>query len=457
MADSASAQGFDYDLITIGAGSGGLATSKRAASYGAKVAIVEADRVGGTCVIRGCIPKKLMVYAAELGAAVEYAAEYGWATARGAHDWERLVEKRDAAVRSLELAHEGHLERAGVGLIRGRARVVGPHEVEIDGAVKRARFVLIATGSTPVLPDVPGIEHAITSDGFFQLPHRPERVAIVGGGYIAVELASILRGLGSKVSLIVRRELPLRGFDDDLRRELDAALRAAGVDVRASTTVRRIQRDREGLRLELDGPDGDALRVDAAMVYAVGRKPVTSDLGLEAIAVELGRDGEILVDDHGVTSVPSVLAIGDVTGRVPLTPVAIQAGRVLADRLFGNKSATMSYEDVPTAVFSEPPIATVGLTEEQARRTLGDARVTVHKARFTPLLHMLTRGKVPTTVKMIVDAQTDRVVGCHMIGHDAPEIIQGMAVAMKAGATKADFDATVGIHPSSAEEFVTFP
>jgi glutathione reductase (NADPH) len=447
---------FDYDLIVIGAGSGGLATAKRAASYGARVAIAERDRVGGTCVIRGCIPKKLMLYASELGAIVEDAAGYGWTHTGGKVDWPRLVARRDEAVLALERRHEGHLSRANVELMRGHARMTGENEVEIEGRRLRTRYVMIATGSAPVLPPIGGVEHALTSDAFFELKEQPERVALVGGGYIAVEFASILNGLGTHVTLLVRRDLPLREFDEDLRKECLAALRAQGIDVRTNTSVEHIDPQGNGMSLHLRGEDGTTdLHADCTLVYAVGRNPRTVDLGLEAVGVAVGRGGELLVDEHGATSVPWVFGVGDVTARAPLTPVAIQAGRTVADRLFGGKDVVMSYADVPTAVFCEPPIATVGLTEAEAKERLGEEGVAVYKAGFTPLFHTLTERKTKTLVKLVVDRATDRVLGCHMIGRDAAEVIQGFAVAIKAGATKATFDATVGIHPSSAEEFVT--
>ncbi len=449
-----------YDLIVIGAGSGGLATAKRAASYGARVAILEEGRVGGTCVIRGCIPKKLMVYAAELGHAIDDARGYGWSIAEAEHglacDWKDLITKRNDAVARLETTHERLLAEAGVELLRGHGRVAAAGLVEVAGKKLSTRYILIATGSQPILPAVPGIDSAITSDGFFELASQPKRIAVVGGGYIACEFASIARGLGSEVSLIIRRELPLTSFDDDIRRELRDALIRAGIDVHSSSTVASIDSDGAGVTVAVTATNGDQrIEVDAALVYAVGRSPRSEGLGLAEAGVELGPGGRVVVDDDGATNVEGVLAVGDVTGKSPLTPVAIQAGRTIADRLFAGKSATMSYEDIPTAVFSSPPIGTVGLSEAQARERLGDDGIAVYKSGFVPLMHMLTERKARTFVKLIVDKSSDRVVGCHMIGHDAPEIIQGFAVAMKAGATKADFDATVGIHPSAAEEFVT--
>jgi glutathione reductase (NADPH) len=447
---------YEYDLVVLGAGSGGLATAKRAVSYGARVAIVEDDRVGGTCVIRGCIPKKLMVYAADHGHAIGDAAGYGWSVGSKEFDWKKLVARRDEAVLSLERTHERLLDKAGVELLRGRGRLTGANEVSIGDRAIRTRHILIATGSTPVLPGVEGIEHAITSDGFFELEEQPRRVAIVGAGYIAVEFASILNGLGTEVSLLLRRELPLRSFDHDLSSELLAGMRGAGIDVRTKTQVMGIEREAGVTRLALDTENGvDLLEVDNAIVYAVGRRPNTKDLGLEEAGVICASSGEVVVDEDQITSIDGVFAVGDVTDQAPLTPVAIQAGRALADRVFGGKSVQMNYEDIPTAVFSDPPIGTVGPTEAEAVERYGAGRIKVYKESFTPLLHMLTERKTRTMVKMIVDKQTDRVLACHMIGHDAPEIIQGLGVAIKAGARKADFDATVGIHPSSAEEFVT--
>jgi len=449
---------FDYDLFVIGAGSGGLATAKRAASYGARTAIAEQDRVGGTCVIRGCIPKKLMVYAAELGEACHDAEGYGWTSARNPVDWSRLVERRDAAVEALERAHEGHLSRAGVELVRGKAVLAAPAEVLVGERRVRARNILIATGSAPVLPAIGGIEHALTSDEFFLLREQPADAVLIGSGYIAIELACILAGLGTRVALLIRGELPLREFDADLRVECLAALRAKNIDVRTTTTVEAMEPIASGVRLRLrSGGEHATLDTERAVVFAVGRNPRTAGIGLEHAGVATGADGEVLVDALNATSVPNIFAVGDVTDRVPLTPVAIQAGRALADRVFGGKSAMMTWDNIPTAVFSDPPIATVGWTEAQAMSELGPDNVAVHKAGFTPLYHTLTSRKTRTMVKLVVDRRTDRVVGCHMIGRDAPEIVQGFAVALKAGATKAIFDATVGIHPSSAEELVTLP
>ena len=448
---------YDFDLLAIGAGSGGLATSKRAASYGARVAIVEEDRVGGTCVIRGCVPKKFMVYAAEFAHAFEDARGYGWDSRKPAFDWGALVAARDANVANLESIHERLLRENKVELLRGHARVVGPHEVDIDGRRVTAERILVATGSRPWLPTVEGIEHAITSDGFFELKEQPREVAVIGSGYIACELAGILQALGTRVHLVFRAELPLRGFDGDLRRELDAAMRASGMEVHASSVVRRIAPDGAGrFALELSGPEGDRIiTVDRCLLYATGRKANIEGLGLEDVGVGLDADGNVVSGDDGSTAVPSIVAIGDVTGRSPLTPVAIHAGRLWADHVYGGRHVPMSWDNIPSAVFTDPPIGTVGLGEEEARERFGEDAVRTYRARFRPMLHNLTGRASFTVVKLVVRKDDEKVLGCHLIGKDAPEIIQGFAVAVKMGATKRDFDATVGIHPSTAEELVT--
>lgn len=447
---------FDYDLIVLGAGSGGLATAKRAASYGVRVAIVEADRVGGTCVIRGCIPKKLMVYAAEFGRSLEDAADYGWKAEVGGHDFPRFVAARNRAVEGLERTHERLLGEANVELIRGRGVVLDAHRVEVGGSVVSAERILIATGAEPSYPKVEGVEHAITSDGFFELTALPQRVVIVGGGYIAVELAAICHGLGAEVHVVFRGDLPLRGFDGDLRRELMQSMQSSGLHLHALTEVRRISRQGNVTTVDLEGPEGvTQLEVDQALIYATGRRPNTAGLGLKEAGLELAGDGAVLCDGMGATAVASIFAIGDVTGHHMLTPVAITAGRALADSLWGGRHVPMSYEDIATAVFSHPPIGTVGLSEEDAVEKYGQDAIVTFRSRFNPLVHMLTTSKVATLVKLVVRKADDRVLGCHLIGHDAGEIIQGFAVAVKMGATKADFDRTVGIHPTTAEELVT--
>ena len=448
---------YDFDLVVIGAGSGGLATSKRAASYGARVAVIEYDRVGGTCVIRGCVPKKLMVYAADFAHAFEDARGYGWQADPPRLDWSALVAARDSNVAGLEATHERLLRENGVELIRGRARITSAHEVEVGGRRISAATILVATGSRPNVPAIEGIEHVITSDGFFELKEQPREVAVIGGGYIASELAGVFQALGTRVHMIYRGDLPLRGFDGDLRRELDAAMRTGGLQLHPGTVVKRIAKTNTGgFALDLQGPDGAcSLAVDRCLLYATGRIANTEGLGLEEVGVGLDDAGNVVCAEDATTAVPSIAAIGDVTGRSPLTPVAIHAGRLWADRVYGGRNVPMSYENIPTAVFTDPPIGTVGLCEEEARAKYGDEAIRIYRARFRPMLHSLTGRQVFTMVKLVVRNDDERVLGCHLIGKDAPEIIQGFAVAVKMGATKRDFDATVGIHPSTAEELVT--
>ena len=444
-----------YDYIVLGAGSGGLASAKRAAAHGARVAIIEDSRVGGTCVIRGCVPKKLMYYAAALGKQSQLAAGYGWAEVNRSHDWEHLVSMRDQEVARLEVLHQKWLKDAGVDLITGRGQFVGPHEVEVSGTTYSADHILIATGGHPMTPPIVGAQHCITSDGIWELTKLPKHLVIVGGGYIAVEFASIFAGLGSRVSMLVRSRL-LRTFDDDLSDELAAAFSKQGVELHLGAVVERITGTGEDLTIEFADEHGEHKESGPMTVcYAIGRRPNTQNLGLEALGIEIGSRSEILVDGDHVTSVPHIYAVGDVINRANLTPVAIKMGRNVADRVFAGKRAAASYDNIPTAVFSSPPIGTVGLTELQARQQFGE-RVEVHRSRFRPMLYTpLESDKKPTTLmKLLVDKQSDRVLGCHMIGDDAPEIIQGFGVALKMGATKADFDATVAVHPSSAEEFV---
>ena len=450
----------DYDLFVIGAGSGGLAAAKRAASHGARVAIAEHSRAGGTCVIRGCIPKKVMVYGSHFAEAARTAEHYGWAPHPMTHDWGKLARARNDLVSRLEAMHERYLVEHKVELIRGTARLAGANTVEVDGQRHTAKHILLAMGARPVLPEISGIEHALSSDGFFELKNKPTSAVIVGGGYIAVEFAGILAGLGIQTHLLVRSVL-LRGFDRDIADELERALIRQGVTLVRPAQVHGLEKAATGVRVLYDEGDVEGsgtpacLESDACVVFATGRKPNTAGLGLEEAGVKLGDSGEVLVDAQHATSAKNVYAIGDVIDKSNLTPVAIKAGRSVADRVFGGIDAPMSYDNIPTAVFSQPPIGTVGLTEEEARAQLGES-VKVYRAGFSSLYYALApeAEKGRTLMKMIVDAATDRVVGLHMIGDDAPEIIQGFAVAVKAGLTKAQFDATVAIHPSSAEEFV---
>jgi glutathione reductase (NADPH) len=442
---------YDYDLFVIGAGSGGVRASRMAASYGAKVAIAEHYRIGGTCVIRGCIPKKLLVYAAHYHHDFEDARAYGWDLGEASFSWSRLIANKDKEIDRLNGIYIGLLKNSGVAMFEGRAVLEDAHTVRIGERKISAKYILIACGGWPVKPAVPGIEHAITSNEAFHLPALPECVVVVGGGYIAVEFAGIFNGLGAKTTLLYRGEQILRGFDDDVRAHLAIEMCKQGVAVRVKSDVSRIDKQSDG-SLKLTLLDGTLLACDAVM-YATGRKPNTANVGLEQAGVKLDPSGAIAVDGFSQTSVPNIYAVGDVTDRIQLTPVAIKEGAAVAATLFAGKPTRADHKDVPSAVFSQPPIGTVGLTEAEAREEVG--AVDIYKSSFKPLKHTLTGRDERTFMKLVVDAKSERVLGAHMVGSDAAEIIQGIAIAIKMGATKAQFDATVGIHPSAAEEFVT--
>ena len=443
---------YDFDMITIGAGSGGVASSRRAGSYGARVAIVEESRIGGTCVLRGCVPKKLLVYGAQFADAFEDAAGFGWTVAPPKFDWSRLIAAKNNELDRLEKIYVNMLRNSGVEIIEGRGVLVDPHTVEVAGRRYTAENILVATGGHPTLPDIPGIEHVISSNEALDLPELPRNIVIVGGGYIAVEFAGIFRGFGCEVVEIIRREELLYGFDDDLRVALAQEMRNRGIEIHTRTNVTRIEKDpREGYTLFTT--IGQEISADLVM-YATGRGPNTRGLGLAEIGVGTNDKGAVLVDEWQRSSVPNIYAVGDVTDRLNLTPVAIGEGRAIAETLYNNNPIRMDHNDVPTAVFSQPPIGTVGLTEEQARREYGDD-VDVYCARFKPMKNTLSGRDERTFMKLVVDGRSERVLGCHMLGVDAPEIIQGLAIAVKCGASKRMFDATVGLHPSAAEEFVT--
>ncbi len=443
----------DVDLFVIGAGSGGVRAARIAAEAGAKVAVAEEYRVGGTCVIRGCIPKKLMAYAAHFADDFADASGFGWfLEIPPRFDWLQLREAVAGEVDRLNGLYRQTLAGAGVEIVEGRARLVGPQEVEILGTGQRfrAETILIATGGTPVRPHhVPGGEHAITSDEIFHLPRFPRRLLVVGGGYIAVEFASIFHALGAEVTLAYRGGPVLRGFDIDLREGLQEALVERGIDVRCHEQVVALDRREDGLHVDLTS--GTTRVVDEAL-FAIGRRPHTHDLGLEAAGVECTPNGAIVVDDYSRTNVPSIWAVGDVTDRVNLTPVAIREGHAFALTRFHGVATRPDHREVASAVFSLPPIGTVGHGEEEAFDRFGE--VDVYRARFRPLKHTLSGRKERDLVKVLVDVETDRVIGMHMLGEGAPEIIQGFAAAMKNGLTKAGLDRTVAIHPTSAEEFV---
>ncbi len=451
----------DFDLFVIGAGSGGVSCARRAASHGARVAICEHSRVGGTCVIRGCIPKKLMRYGAMFAEHFSASKGYGWRPGTPPLDWPALIAARDREIDRLNGIYISMLKSAGAELMGGRGRLVDAHRVEVEGEVHFAQHIVIAVGGRPSLPELPGIEHAITSDDVLErLGSKPERLAVIGAGYIGLELASILQGLGVATTLILRRDLPLRGFDFDVRKALAEQLQARGLELRPATTVSALERGASGIRLQTSaGP----LEFDAVL-YATGRAPLphTQGLGLEELGVAIDDSGAVRVDRSYRSSVPQIYAIGDCSdhagagldpGGFDLTPVAIAEGRAIAEALFNANPRQVRYDTIPTAVFSLPEAAAVGLTEELARERGHD--VQVFRTSFRPLLHTLTAEPVRTMMKLVVDRASDRVLGCHMVGDDGAEIIQCLAVALTAGATKAEFDATVGLHPSAAEEFVT--
>lgn len=445
-----------WDLIVIGAGSGGLATSKRAAAHGARVAIIESSRTGGTCVIRGCIPKKLMVYASQLGQSRELARDYGWKDELGPVDWAHLKTFRDNVVNNLEAMHLRNLEKAGVTFMAGRASIEGPGKVRLGDKVLIASKIVIASGATPTMAPIPGVEHCISSDGFWDLETQPKQAIVIGGGYIALELACALQGLGTQTHLLVRSKI-LSDFDQEISEHLEQTLVKTGLTIHRPVQVKKVTKTDSGTRVSFTDAAGKSHELDAdvATLVATGRHPNIQHLNLESAGIETGPAGQIIVDSGDQTSCDGVFALGDVTLRSMLTPVAIKTGRLLAERLYNKSTALMDYGNIPTAIFSQPPVGAVGLTESEAREEFGED-IRVYRSEFGGLLFSPTPKErtMRCLMKLIVHAQSDKVLGCHMVGPDAAEIIQGFAVAMQAGATKADFDRTVAIHPSSAEEFV---
>lgn len=461
---------YDYDLFVIGAGSGGLAASKRAASYGAKVAIAERDLVGGTCVIRGCVPKKLMVYASKFAHYYEDAVGYGWSEVQPSFDWQKLVTSVDNEVKRLSKLHISFLEKAGVELISGDATLLDPHTIEVDGRKVTADKILIAVGGEAIRPDIPGSEYAITSREIFLLPEQPKRFAAIGAGYIAVEFSGIMNALGSEVTQFIRSDRFLRGFDEDIRSGVQDAMIQHGINIVPNSYVSKIEKVSDGLELTYLNKENNTeakITVDAVLI-AIGRAPNLANLGLENTNVKIVQCDDpnlpnlhgytvncaIGVDEYSRTAEPNIFAVGDCTNRINLTPVAINEGRAFADTEFGNNHRIFSHETVASAVFSQPEAATVGLNESEAQEKYGEA-IKVYRARFRPMYHSFTGKDEKVMVKLVVDSNTDKILGAHMIGENAAEIIQGIAIAVKMGATKKDFDATVGIHPSTAEEFVT--
>ena len=441
---------FDYDLFVIGAGSGGIRASRISRHLGAKVAVAENYRIGGTCVIRGCIPKKLLTYAAHYAEDFEDARGYGWSIEGAAFSWPALIANKNREIARLSKVYTDGFAKTGIDVIEDTARLVDAHTVAIGERRVTAQNILVATGGSPAKPAIPGVEHAITSNEAFELPALPKRLLMVGGGYVAVEFAGIFNGLGSEVTLSYRGEQILRGFDDDVRRHLHEEMGKKGVHILLKSSVSRIARRGDGT-LEATA-NGGKIECDAVMV-AIGRTPNTARLGLKELGVKLDEEGGVVVNRFCRSSVRNIYAVGDVTNRLALTPVAIREGGAVAMTLFGGVETPVDLDDVPSAVFSTPPVGTVGLSEAKAVEKL--AKIDIYKASFRPLRHTLSGRDDRTLVKLVVDAATQRVVGAHMVGADAPEIIQGIGVAVKAGLTKAQFDATVGIHPTAAEELVT--
>lgn len=443
---------YDFDLITLGAGSGGVRASRLAAQLGQRVAVVEESRVGGTCVMRGCVPKKLLVQGAHFAEDIADAQGFGWDFGDVSFDWARLIVAKNAELNRLETVYQRILRDNGVTVLAGRGVVADPHIVEVGGKRYTTERILIATGGRPSLPHIPGIEHAITSNEALDLMQLPKRLAIVGGGYIAVEFAGIFKALGVEVTQILRGDTVLRGFDQDVRAALAEEMAKKGIDLRCETVVESIERaPGGGYSLRLSGDD--TLDVDLVM-YATGRRPNTDGLGLEAAGVVLNGDGAVVVDEYSATSVPSIHAVGDVTDRMNLTPVALAEARALVNTLYLGKPTKADYDNVPTAVFSMPPVGTVGLSEAEARAKVG-CGLDVYLARFKPMRNTLSGRDERTMMKVIVDRASDKVLGLHVVGADAPEMVQGFAVALKCGLTKAVLDSTIGIHPTAAEELVT--
>ena len=442
-----------YDLLVIGGGSGGLAHAQRAAEYGAKAAVIEYGPLGGTCVNVGCVPKKVMWYAAHHAHGLHHAANYGFDIDVKGHDWAGLKERRDAYIERLNGIYENNLDKRGVTYIKGRARFVDATTVHVDGRPVEADRVVIATGGRPSVPDIPGAELGITSDDFFQLEERPQRVLIAGSGYIAVELAGVFSALGSNVQLVVRKDSVLREFDSMLATRLMDCMDRDEIDLVTRVVPKSLGKTDDGLVLHAE--DGRTFGPADCLVWAIGRSPNTEALDAEKAGVEVDESGFIPTDKLQQTNVDTVFALGDVTGRAALTPVAIAAGRRLADRLYGGMEGRhLDYETIPTVIFSHPTIATVGLTEEQAREQYGDG-VKVYKSSFIGMYYALGTNKRRSEMKLITVGEDERVVGCHVIGEGADEMMQGFAVAVRMGATKKDFDDTVAIHPTSSEELVT--
>ena len=441
---------YDFDLFVIGAGSGGVRAARLSANFGAKVAIAEGRYLGGTCVNVGCVPKKLFVYAAHFAQDFAASSGFGWRPGAVEFDWRTLLSNKNKEIARLNEVYRNLLTNAGAQLIEGRARIVDPHSVRVGGKTHTAERLLVASGAWPDIPDIPGKEHILSSNEMFFIEQLPERAIIVGGGYIAVEFAGILNGLGVDTSLFYRGPLFLRGFDDDMRAALAKEMQKKGVKLKFNTTIEKIEKKGGELSAFLTGSETQSADL---ILYATGRKANTADLGLDEVGVKCNHSGAIITAADYQTSVDSIYAIGDVTDRVNLTPVATAEGTALAKTLYAGVRTRVDYQDIPTCVFSQPSLAAVGLTEEQAKEQYQN--IEVYRSGFTAMKHSLTASDEKTLMKIIVDKASDRVVGVHILGADVGEIIQGIGIAMKAGATKAQFDATIGIHPTTAEELVT--
>ncbi|WP_456418575.1 glutathione-disulfide reductase [Thiolapillus sp.] len=441
-----------FDLITIGGGSGGLAVAETAARLGKKVAVVEAHKMGGTCVNNGCVPKKVMWIAANLAHAVDDANGFGIPTRRGKTDWAALVAGRENYIRNINDYWDGYVDTLNIQHIHGHARFVGSHSIEVEGQRYSADHIVLATGGRPMVPPVPGAELGITSDGFFALEQQPQKVAIIGGGYIGVELAGVLQALGSQVSVIALEDRVLERFDPMISKVLMAEMQKQGIRLHMSYQVNGLSKN--GAQISVHGAAGEQLDGYDCVIWAIGRAPNTRDLNLEAAGVETQANGMVPTDSLQNTNVPGIYAIGDITGRTPLTPVAIAAGRKLAARLFDNQpDSHVDYDNIPSVVFAHPPVATVGLTEAEAREK--HAKIRIYQTEFTPMRHALSRHGMSTAMKLVCAGEKEQVVGIHLIGDNVDEMLQGFAVAVKMGATKADFDNTIAIHPVSSEELVT--
>ena len=442
---------YDYDLFVVGAGSGGVRAARMSAGFGARVAVCEDRYMGGTCVNVGCVPKKLYVYASEYGAHFRESAGFGWQVEKPVFRWETLRDNKKDEIRRLNGIYRNLLENADVEVMDGRGRIAGPNRVEVNGREYSAERILIAVGGWPYVPDFPGREHVVDSNAIFDLDRFPERLVVVGGGYIAAEFACIFNGLGSSVTQLYRRDLFLRGFDNEIRGFVADEIRKKGVDLRFNTDVESIEKLADGsLKVNLTG--GGSVAADAVL-YATGRKPNLDSLLADGMEITLDEEGYIRVDNSYRTSAPGIYALGDVTGGMELTPVALEEGMALARHLFNGEPCRLDYTNIATVVFSQPNIGTVGMTEEEARQQYPN--VVKYRSAFRPMKHTMSGSDERSLMKLLVDGDTDRILGAHMVGPDAGEIMQGLAVAIKAGATKAVFDATVGIHPTAAEEFVT--